>query len=187
MPPQASKASKAPKALPYIAGFFILLILVGLSLGLRTVIEFDPRGAQIRTTRYIFLHIPISSDTFPTWISQGPAQNPDWQLMHEFHHSAAGSKIHHTHWGAIADTLEPWRAFRFDAESKHRLAARTFELIQSDHPVKAIRIYLLRIDAMLKYELQTSDTPLTPERIDALFKEALIKPIDAEASKIPDP
>ena len=178
---------KASKALPYIAGFFLLLLLVGLSLGLRTVIEFDPRGAQIRTTRYIFLQIPISSDTFPAWISQGPSDAPDWQLMHEFHHSAAGSDIHHTHWGAIADTLEPWREFRFDAESKHRLAARTLELIQSDHPVKAIRIYLLRIDAMLKYNLQDPNKLTDPADIDALFKEALIKPIDAEASKIPDP
>ncbi len=178
---------KAAKAAPYIAGFFLLLLLVGLSLGLRTVIEFDPRGAQIRTTRYIFLHLPISSDTSPAWISQGPSKTPNWQLMHEFHHSAAGSDIHHTHWGAIVDTIEPWQELRFDPEPKYRLSTRTLELIQSNSPPKAIRIYLLRIDAMLRYDLQDPNKLTDPADIDALFAEAFIKPIDAEASKIPDP
>jgi len=180
---------KASKAIPYIAGFFLLLILAGFSLGLRTKIEFDPINAQMKTSKYIFLHLPIILHKQELWFSDGsePITPIDWQLMHAFHQSAAGSDIKHTHWGSIADTIILWDQLDLEPETKAQLAERVRSFITSDRPVKSIRVYLLRIDSMLKYDIQASESPLTPEQIDALFEEALIKPIDAEASKIPDP
>lgn len=175
------------KLIPITAGLFILILLAGFSLGLRTVIEFDPASAQVKTTKYIFLHLPISSDTDPTWISPGQPSTPDWQLMHEFHHSAAGSKINHTHWGAMVDSLQSWEEIRFNIEAKDTLSANTLALINTDTNPKALRVYLLRINSQLNFILAQPDADLSPETINALMSEAVIEPIDREASKFPDP
>jgi hypothetical protein len=179
--------SKKSKALPIAAGLIALVLLAGFSLGLRTVIVFDPSSAQVKTTKYIFLNLPISSDTHPTWISPGRAQDADWQLMHEFHHSAAGSKLHHTHWGAIVDTFEPWAEFRFDIEAKDFLSMNTLRLINSDYKPKAIRVYLLRINARLQTLLADPDAQINPQTINALVEACLVEPIDREAAMIKDP
>jgi hypothetical protein len=180
---------KASKAIPYIAGFFVLLLLAGFSLGLRTKIEFDPINAQMKTSKYIFLHVPVILHKQELWFSDGSEPNTpiDWQLMHAFHQSAAGSKIEHTHWGSIADTVIPWGDLRLSSESKVQLAKRTRKLINSDRPVKSIRVYALRINAMLNYRLEDPDTELSPQDIDTIIDDAFVKPIDTEASKIPDP
>ena len=107
--------------------------------------------------------------------------------MHEFHHSAAGSKIHHTHWGAAVDTLQVWEEYRFDIQAKDTLSTRTRELINSDFSPLAIRIYLLRIDYKLRVQFAAPTAPLTPELIDTLIDSCFIKPIDAEANMLPDP
>jgi hypothetical protein len=175
------------KLFPFAAGLFVLILLAGFSLGLRTVIEVDPASAQVRTTKYIFLHLPISSETHPTWISPGRPDSPDWQLMHEFHHSAAGSDIQHTHWGAIVDSLQSWEELRFDIQAKDTLSANTLSLINTDTNPKALRVYLLRINAQLNYLLTQPEGDLTPEIINTLMSEVMIEPIDREASKFPDP
>lgn len=169
--------SKKSKLIPIGAGLFILLLLIGLSLGLRTVIELDLPNAQIRTTNYIFFSIPISAETVPTWITPGQSSTPEWQLMHEFHHSAAGSQIDHTKWGVVADTLEPWEDFNLSDETKAQLATRIRSLMNDGLDVKAIRVYMLRIDAILRYELQVPDSTLTTQEIDTIFDEEIVKSI----------
>lgn len=184
------------KALPYLAGIVIVLIVVGFMLGLREVIQFDPASAQVKTTKYIYLYLPISSDTQPTWISPAKPNSPDWQLMHEFHYSAAGTKIKHTHWGAVVDAFQPWEEYRFNSDAKMRLRSKTLELINGSQDVKAKRIYARRIgiqllklldDAQTQDGTHTSTEKISPEMIDSLVDSAYIDPIDAESSMIPDP
>lgn len=180
-------SAKKSNILPIAAGILVLILLVGFSLGLRTVIVFDPASAQVKTTKYLFIYLPISSDTRPTWISPGQPNAPDWQLMHEFHQSAVGTKLHHTHWGAIVDSLDPWEELRFDIDAKDTLSANTLALINSDTSPKAMRVYLLRIGAQLNYRLAQHDAELTPEIINTIMSEAEIEPIEREAAKFSDP
>lgn len=182
-----TKTKPKSNILPIAAGILVLVVLVGFTLGLRTVILFDPASAQVKTTKYLFLHLPISSETRPTWISPGLPNAPDWQLMHEFHQSATGTKLVHTHWGAIVDTFEPWSELRFNIDAMDTLSADTLALINSDTTTKAIRVYLMRVDAQLNYRLAQPDAELNPEIITTIMSEAEIEPIEREASKFADP
>ena len=175
---------KSSKAIPIVAGLIVLILLVGFALGLRTIIEFNPASAEIRTTRYIYYALPVSSKRERTWISPSDAgaRGADWKLMHSFDRSAAGSKIDHTRWGSIADTIAPWGGFVLDPTTKSHLRDRTLALINSDRPVRAIRIYMLRIDAALNATLDDQSTPnptpLSPQGIDEIFQTAIETPID---------
>lgn len=185
-------SSKKSKAIPFIAGFFILALLAGFSLGLRTVIEFDPVNAQMKTSKYIFIKVPIIIHKQELWFSDGTASTApitptEWHLMHEIHHSATGTKIEHTHWGSTADTVIPWGELKLNEVAMSRLATRTVELINSDHHYKTIRIYARRIDGKLNQALAGAETSLDANTIDALFDVAFIAPTDAEANMIPDP
>jgi len=177
-------SSKKSKALPIAAGLIVLLLLVGFVLGLRTVIEFNPVSAEIRTTRYIYYALPVSSKSERTWISPADVHPSasGWELMHSFDRSAAGSKIVHTRWGAIADTIEPWGGFILDGDTRAHLRDRAIALINSDRPVRAIRIYMLRIDTALNATLDDQSTPkptpLSPAAIDEIFRAAIEEPID---------
>ncbi len=181
-------SSKKSKAIPFIAGFFVLILLAGFSLGLRTVIEFDAVNAQMRTSKFLFLKLPISIHKQELWFADGtqPVTPIDWQLMHEFHHSATGSKLDHTHWGAFADTVILWGDLDLEPDLKSYLANRTREMMKSDEQVKAKRIYARRIDGQLRFHLENAETPLTIEALDTIIKDAFAKPIDGEASMLRD-
>lgn len=179
---------KKSHALPIAAGVFILLTLAGFSLGLRTVIEFDPESAQIRTTKLILIYIPVSITTEPTWITPDPLPaTQSWELTHEFHHSAAGSKIHHTHWGATVDNYTPWNEFPLDIPTKAHLADKTLSLINDDYNIKSKRVYTLRLNSQLAFIFAQPTPSLSIAEIDTLFAQAVVNPIDAEASMFPDP
>ncbi len=181
--------STLAKLFPFVAGFFILALLAGFSLGLRTVIEFDPANAQMRTSKYLFIKLPVIIDKQELWFADGtqPVTPIDWQLMHEFHHSATGTEIEHTHWGSTADTIIPWGELELNQDAMSQLATRTMELINADHHYKTIRIYARRIDAQLTQALAESETSLDSDAIDTLFDAALVAPTDDEANMIPDP
>lgn len=185
-------SSKKSKTLPIAAGLFVLFLLAGFSLGLRTVMEFDPQSAQMRTSKYLFYKIPITVQKQELWFSDGtaPTSPVDWQLMHEFHHSATGSKIDHTHWGSIADTIILWDELELEPETKAKLADRANELIHSDRDVKSIRATLFIINSVLGYTLEALleiDEQLPAQDIDLIFDKALATPTDAQESMLPDP
>ncbi|MBL4697304.1 MAG: hypothetical protein JKX70_00575 [Phycisphaerales bacterium] len=171
---------KASKAIPFIAGFLILVLIAGFALGLRTVIEFDRVNAQMKTTKSLYLHLPVSIHKQELWFSHGdePITPIEWVSMHEIHNSPAGTKIENTKWGSIVDTVMPWDELGFEHESKAVIAKRTLELINQDLPVKIIRVYILRVDAMLRYDLQDPQASLDPDAIDTIFNDAIAKPIE---------
>ena len=185
--------TKKFKAIPFILGFLIILLLAGFMLGLKVVIEFDQTNSQMKTTKYIFLHIPVITDKQELWFSAGsePVTPIDWELMHEIHYSAAGTKIKHTHWGAVVDPIILWNDLDLPDAPKSVLATRTRELIDDDLTLMAKRIYIRRIDIRLRQMLETPDIHsgfgINGDMIDALVNSAFIKPIDAEAAMIPDP
>ncbi|MGV6814401.1 MAG: hypothetical protein ACWA5W_05240 [Phycisphaerales bacterium] len=179
--------TKASKALPYLAGIAILLIVVGFMLGLKVVIEYDAANHRVRTTKLIYSVLPISTTTEPLWADDHPSVPANWELMHRFHYSAAGTKIKHTHWGAVVDPILLWHELNLPNEAKAALAARINELIESDRTLLAKRVYIRRIDFRLKAALAQSESPITPMQINALIDESFIKPIDDEAAMIPDP
>ncbi|PCI08908.1 hypothetical protein COB72_07430 [bacterium] len=182
-------SSKKSKSIPFIAGFFVLILLAGFSLGLRTVIEFDAVNAQMRTSKFLFLKLPVIIDKQELWFADGtePVTPIDWQLMHEFHHSATGSKLDHTHWGAFADTIILWGDLQLDADLQSHLAIRTREMMKSDEHIKAKRIYARRIDGQIRFQLENAETPLTIETLDTIIEAAFAKSIDGEASMLADP
>ena len=178
------------KLIPIAAGLFVLILLVGFSLGLRTVIEFDPANAQMRTTKYLLLKLPVSTKSEMLWLTTAdmPYATPDWHLMHEFHHSAAGSKIHHTHWGAFADTIILWSELNLEPDARSHLAQQTTALVDDDAlHIKSKRIYARRIDAQLRFQLDDPETIMTPSLIDTIIEAAYARPIENDASMLPDP
>lgn len=162
-------------------GALALLLLLALSMGLRTEIRLDPVAAQVSTTRYLFLRLPVSSATRTLWLApeQATITTPQqWHLMHEFHHSATGSKINHTSWGAAADTLMSWKTLDLDASVHDHLGRLAYELLNSDYDAHAMRVYTLRIDTYMRYQLQFPDQPVTSQSIDEFFVRALTTPIE---------
>ncbi len=173
--------SSRSKLIPIIAGLLVLLLLLGLTLGLRTVIEFDPATQQVRATRYLFLRLPVATSVQPLWSAPDtppPVGRRDWHVMHEYRQSATGTTINHTRWGSIADTIAGWAELDLPEPASARLARRTEELITSDRPGGDLRVYILRVDAYIRYQLGATDTPPTADDIDAHFEKALTKPID---------
>lgn len=168
------------KLIPIAAGVVVLLLLLGLTLGLRTVIEFDPVHDQVRTTRYLLLRLPISTVTETLWPPQAnaPTTPPDWHLMHEFRQSATGTAINHTQWGAIADRIMGWSKLGLPPDTQARLATRTNALVTSGRDTADLLVYTIRIDASLRHPPQTSQVPPTGDDIDAYFDTALSTPID---------
>ena len=129
------------KLIPIVAGLVVVTLLGGLAMGIRTRIELSPTAGITRTTKSIYRVIPIAQESTFLWFASIPIDAPvegekrmspsDWKLMHEFNHSAAGTKIEHTQWGVVGDTIAPWGELELEPATRARLTYRTSALITS--------------------------------------------------------
>ncbi len=167
--------------LSLLFGLLMLLVVLGLYFGLHTTIELSPARGVVKTTKLLYVVVPVQTTQRPLWIADEHAQPSahDWVLMHEYKQGAMGSKIDHTRWGRVVDLIDSWDELRLDPAARARLGERTRELITHGFDDRSLVIYLTRVNSSLLRDIADEQGPVSPDAIDHMFEQAVNTPIDS--------